>query len=197
MSVTSGTSSKPGSVRSKKGRPPLHKKRVEEESSVEGSWMMRNDTLQTPGALQTPQLTSTVLRENRPAEHMADPDSEPGSENDFVHNPQMQMSWLGQQKMEEVNRKDRSGMNYIKSRSNQGVRQTVRGLMEDDAEPIFEDVMMSSRGQLEDMNEEFEDTMVIDLPPSRNRRERAELRPDFFDSAAMIEDESGFSMQMF
>uniref|UniRef100_A0A8D0APE8 Cohesin subunit SA n=1 Tax=Sander lucioperca TaxID=283035 RepID=A0A8D0APE8_SANLU len=39
----------------------------------------------TPGALQTPQLTSTVLRENRPAEHMPDPDSEPGSENDFVH----------------------------------------------------------------------------------------------------------------
>uniref|UniRef100_A0A672JKS5 Cohesin subunit SA n=1 Tax=Salarias fasciatus TaxID=181472 RepID=A0A672JKS5_SALFA len=222
MSVTSGSSSKTGSVRSKKGRPPLHKKRIEgeqarsrgktavsacrrrdsspflcsfpEESSVEGSWMMRNDTLQTPGALQTPQLTSTVLRENRPAEHMPDPDSEPGSENDYVHNPQMQMSWLGQQKMEEVNRKDRTGMNYIKSRSNQGVR---RGLMEDDAEPIFEDVMMSSRGQLEDMNEEFEDTMVIDLPPSRNRRERAELRPDFFDSAAMIEDESGFTMPMF
>uniref|UniRef100_A0A1A7Z706 Cohesin subunit SA n=1 Tax=Iconisemion striatum TaxID=60296 RepID=A0A1A7Z706_9TELE len=197
MSVTSGSSSKTGSVRSKKGRPPLHKKRIEEESSVEGSWMMRNDTLQTPGALQTPQLTSTVLRENRPAEHMPDPDSEPGSENDYVHNPQMQMSWLGQQKMEEVNRKDRTSMNYIKSRSNQGVRQTVRGLMEDDAEPIFEDVMMSSRGQLEDMNEEFEDTMVIDLPPSRNRRERAELRPDFFDSAAMIEDESGFTMPMF
>uniref|UniRef100_A0A4W6DT64 Cohesin subunit SA n=1 Tax=Lates calcarifer TaxID=8187 RepID=A0A4W6DT64_LATCA len=201
MSVTSGSSSKTGSVRSKKGRPPTEIKVLWtvwlEESSVEGSWMMRNDTLQTPGALQTPQLTSTVLRENRPAEHMPDPDSEPGSENDFVHNPQMQMSWLGQQKMEEVNRKDRTGMNYIKSRSNQGVRQTVRGLMEDDAEPIFEDVMMSSRGQLEDMNEEFEDTMVIDLPPSRNRRERAELRPDFFDSAAMIEDESGFSMPMF
>lgn len=197
MSVTSGSSSKTGSVRSKKGRPPLHKKRIEEESSVEGSWLMRNDTLQTPGALQTPQLTSTVLRENRPAEHLPDPDSEPGSENDFVHNPQMQMSWLGQQKMDEVSRKDRTALNYIKSRSNQGVRQTVRGLMEDDAEPIFEDVMMSSRGQLEDMNEEFEDTMVIDLPPSRNRRERAELRPDFFDSAAMIEDESGFSMPMF
>lgn len=113
MSVTSGSSSKAGSVRSKKGRPPVHKKRIEgeetdaqththdecrsvylnstelcsfsEESSVEGSWMLRNDTLQTPGALQTPQLTSTVLRENRPAEHMPDPDSEPGSENDFVH----------------------------------------------------------------------------------------------------------------
>uniref|UniRef100_A0A8C4ZK27 Cohesin subunit SA n=1 Tax=Gadus morhua TaxID=8049 RepID=A0A8C4ZK27_GADMO len=198
MSVTSGSSSKTGSVRSKKGRPPLHKKRIEEESSVEGSWLMRSDTtLQTPGPLQPPQLTSTVLRENRAAEHLPDPDSEPGSENDFVHNPQMQMSWLGQQKMDDSSRKDRSGMSYIKSRSNQGVRQTVRGLMEDDAEPIFEDVMMSSRGQLEDMNEEFEDTMVIDLPPSRNRRERAELRPDFFDSAAMIEDESGFSMPMF
>ncbi|KAJ4939815.1 hypothetical protein JOQ06_029251 [Pogonophryne albipinna] len=197
MSVTSGSSSKAASVRSKKARPAVHKKRIEEESSVDSSWLLRNDTLPTPGALQTPQLTSTVLRENRPAEHLPDPDSEPGSENDFVHNPQMQMSWLGQQKMEEVNRKDRTGMNYIKARSNQGVRQTVRGLMEDDAEPIFEDVMMSSRGQLEDMNEEFEDTMVIDLPPSRNRRERAELRPDFFDSAAMIEDESGFSMPMF
>uniref|UniRef100_A0A8C2KRU9 Cohesin subunit SA n=1 Tax=Cyprinus carpio TaxID=7962 RepID=A0A8C2KRU9_CYPCA len=113
------------------------------EESVESSWMMRNDTLQTPGALQTPQLTSTVLRENprQAAEHLPEQNSE-------------------------------------------------RGLMEDDAEPIFEDVMMSSRGQLEDMSEEFEDTMVIDLPPSRNRRERAELRPDFFDSAAMIEDES-------
>uniref|UniRef100_A0AAZ3P8A3 Cohesin subunit SA n=1 Tax=Oncorhynchus tshawytscha TaxID=74940 RepID=A0AAZ3P8A3_ONCTS len=199
MSVTSGASSKTSSIRSKKGRTPIHKsKRIEEESSVEASWLRGNDSLQTPGALTTPQLTSTVLRENpRQAAdtHLPDHDSEPGSENDYVHNPQMQMSWLGQQKMED-SRKDRTAMNYMKAR-NQTVRQTVRGLMEDDAEPIFEDVMMSSRGQLEDMNEEFEDTMVIDLPPSRNRRERAELRPDFFDSAAMIEDESGFTMPMF
>uniref|UniRef100_A0A8C2KSK5 Cohesin subunit SA n=1 Tax=Cyprinus carpio TaxID=7962 RepID=A0A8C2KSK5_CYPCA len=167
MSITSGSSSsKAGSIRSKKGRPPLHKKRIEEES-VESSWMMRNDTLQTPGALQTPQLTSTVLRENprQAAEHLPEQNSEPGSESDY-----------------DVNRKERTAVNYMKARSG-GVRQTVRGLMEDDAEPIFEDVMMSSRGQLEDMSEEFEDTMVIDLPPSRNRRERAELRPDFFDSA--------------
>ncbi|XP_028650535.1 cohesin subunit SA-1a [Erpetoichthys calabaricus] len=198
LSVTSGSgSNKTSSVRSKKGRPPLHKKRIEEES-VEGSWLMRNDSIQTPGALQTPQLTSTVLRENprQAAEHMPpDQGSEPSSEADYVHNQQMQMSWLGQQKLDEVSRKDRTNMNYLKARA--GVRQTVRGLMEDDAEPIFEDVMMSSRGQLEDMNEEFEDTMVIDLPPSRNRRERAELRPDFFDSAAIIEDDSGFGMPMF
>uniref|UniRef100_A0AAY4EVU7 Cohesin subunit SA n=1 Tax=Denticeps clupeoides TaxID=299321 RepID=A0AAY4EVU7_9TELE len=193
MSVTSAnSSSKASSVRSKKGRPPLHKKRPEAEEGMEGSWMMRNDTLQTPGALQTPQLTSTVLRENprQAADHVPDQDSsEAGSEPDYIHNQQMQMSWLGQQKVDESNRKDRSGMNYMKARGG-GVRPAVRGLMEDDAEPIFEDVMMSSRGQLEDMNEEFEDTMVIDLPPSRNRRERAELRPDFFDSAAIIEDES-------
>ncbi|KAA0719203.1 Cohesin subunit SA-1 SCC3 -like protein 1 [Triplophysa tibetana] len=199
MSITSGSStSKAGSIRSKKGRTALQKKRIEEES-LEGSWLMRNDTLQTPGALQTPQLTSTVLRENprQAAEHIPDQDSEPGSESDYVNNPQMQMSWLGQQKMEEVNRKERTAMNYMKARSGGGARHTVRGLMEDDGEPIFEDVMMSSRGHLEDMSEEFEDTMVIDLPPSRNRRERAELRPDFFDSAAMIEDESGFTMPMF
>ncbi|XP_058045313.1 cohesin subunit SA-1 isoform X4 [Ahaetulla prasina] len=197
MSVNSGSSSsKTSSVRNKKGRPPLHKKRVEDEN-LEGSWLNRNDSIQTPGALQTPQLTSTVLRENtrQIGEQIPEHESEPGSEQDFLNNPQMQISWLGQQKLEDLSRKDRTGMNYMKGRS--GVRHTVRGLMEDDAEPIFEDVMMSSRGQLEDMNEEFEDTMVIDLPPSRNRRERAELRPDFFDSAAIIEDDSGFGMPMF
>ncbi|KAL7990759.1 hypothetical protein Chor_014189 [Crotalus horridus] len=197
MSVNSGSSSsKTSSVRNKKGRPPLHKKRVEDEN-LEGSWLNRNDSIQTPGALQTPQLTSTVLRENtrQIGEQIPEHESEPGSEQDFLNNPQMQISWLGQQKLEDLSRKDRTGMSYMKGRS--GVRHTVRGLMEDDAEPIFEDVMMSSRNQLEDMNEEFEDTMVIDLPPSRNRRERAELRPDFFDSAAIIEDDSGFGMPMF
>uniref|UniRef100_A0A8D2I688 STAG1 cohesin complex component n=1 Tax=Urocitellus parryii TaxID=9999 RepID=A0A8D2I688_UROPR len=167
MSVNSGSSSsKTSSVRNKKGRPPLHKKRVEGKSefsyetndlpdeSLDNTWLNRTDTMiQTPGPLPAPQLTSTVLRENsRPmGEQIQEPETEHGSEPDFLHN---------------------------------------RGLMEEDAEPIFEDVMMSSRSQLEDMNEEFEDTMVIDLPPSRNRRERAELRPDFFDSAAIIEDDS-------
>uniref|UniRef100_A0A2I3HL61 Cohesin subunit SA n=1 Tax=Nomascus leucogenys TaxID=61853 RepID=A0A2I3HL61_NOMLE len=198
MSVNSGSSSsKTSSVRNKKGRPPLHKKRVEDES-LDNTWLNRTDTMiQTPGPLPAPQLTSTVLRENsRPmGDQIQEPESEHGSEPDFLHNPQMQISWLGQPKLEDLNRKDRTGMNYMKVRT--GVRHAVRGLMEEDAEPIFEDVMMSSRSQLEDMNEEFEDTMVIDLPPSRNRRERAELRPDFFDSAAIIEDDSGFGMPMF
>uniref|UniRef100_A0AAR2IM23 Cohesin subunit SA n=1 Tax=Pygocentrus nattereri TaxID=42514 RepID=A0AAR2IM23_PYGNA len=170
MSVTTGsTTSRASTVRSKRGRPPLHKKPADE--SVDGSWVMRNDTIQTPGGLQTPQLTSTVLRENprQAAEHIPEQDSsEPGSEPDYIHK-------YGP---------DPNNFNLLTS------GHFRRGLMEDDAEPIFEDVMMSSRGQLEDMNEEFEDTMVIDLPPSRNRRERAELRPDFFDSTAIIEDDS-------
>lgn len=36
MSVTSGSSSKTGSVRSKKGRPPLHKRRIEGERAAPG-----------------------------------------------------------------------------------------------------------------------------------------------------------------
>uniref|UniRef100_A0A671PWQ5 Cohesin subunit SA n=1 Tax=Sinocyclocheilus anshuiensis TaxID=1608454 RepID=A0A671PWQ5_9TELE len=206
LSVTTGASStsKASTVRSKRGRPPQHKRRpegrIKNKESVDGSWIMRNDTLQTPGALHTPQLTSTVLRENprQAADHIPDQDSsEPGSEPDYMHKYgiKIQMSWLDQQKMEEVNRKERGGMNYMKSLSQFIVSLKLvisfrRGLMEDDAEPIFEDVMMSSRGQLEDMNEEFEDTMVIDLPASRNRRERAELRPDFFDSTAIMEDDA-------
>uniref|UniRef100_A0A8C1Z457 Cohesin subunit SA n=1 Tax=Cyprinus carpio TaxID=7962 RepID=A0A8C1Z457_CYPCA len=171
LSVTTGASStsKASTVRSKRGRPPQHKRRPEEEA-VEGSWVMRNDTLQTPGALHTPQLTSTALRENprQAADHIPDQDSsEPGSEPDYMH---------------------KYGIKFIVSLK--CVISFRRGLMEDDAEPIFEDVMMSSRGQLEDMNEEFEDTMVIDLPASRNRRERAELRPDFFDSTAIMEDDA-------
>ncbi|XP_036421335.1 cohesin subunit SA-1-like [Colossoma macropomum] len=193
-SITSGGSSRTGSVRSRKSRA-AHRKRTEEESA-EGQWAMKADPPPTA------QLTSTELEENpshapdHAQRHSPDPapeqQAEPDPEPDYGHNAEM----LWQQKPEDVNRKERTAVSYMKARSG-GVRQTVRGLMEDDAEPIFEDVMMSSRGQLEDMNEEFEDTMVIDLPPSRNRRERAELRPDFFDSAAMMEDEPGFSMPMF
>lgn len=41
MSVTSGSSNKTGSVRSKKGRPPLHKKRIEgERTSFASCWFV-------------------------------------------------------------------------------------------------------------------------------------------------------------
>uniref|UniRef100_A0A671MTW6 Cohesin subunit SA n=1 Tax=Sinocyclocheilus anshuiensis TaxID=1608454 RepID=A0A671MTW6_9TELE len=63
------------------------------------------------------------------------------------------------------------------------------GLMEDDEEPIVEDVMMSSEERLDDLNEGMDfDTMDIDLPPSKNRRERSELKPDYFDPASIMDD---------
>uniref|UniRef100_A0A8C1JBJ5 Cohesin subunit SA n=1 Tax=Cyprinus carpio TaxID=7962 RepID=A0A8C1JBJ5_CYPCA len=69
-----------------------------------------------------------------------------------------------------------------------GVRRGT-GLMEDDEEPIVEDVMMSSEGRIEDLNEGMDfDTMDIDLPPSKNRRERSELKPDFFDPASIMDE---------
>uniref|UniRef100_A0A4W4EBV3 SCD domain-containing protein n=1 Tax=Electrophorus electricus TaxID=8005 RepID=A0A4W4EBV3_ELEEL len=157
LSITSGGSSKTGSLRSKKGRPLVHKKRTEGERH---------------GVLPATKLTSTVLREKpqhaldhvpgHVPDHTPEQESEHSPEPDYVHGTQMQMSWLGQHKPEELNRKEHTAVNYMKSRSG-AVRHTVRGMMEDDAEPIFEDVMMSSHGQLEDMNEEFEDTIVIDL----------------------------------
>lgn len=39
MSVISGSSSKTGSVRSKKGRPPLHKKRIEGQETAAQKWV--------------------------------------------------------------------------------------------------------------------------------------------------------------
>uniref|UniRef100_A0A8C2ZFV3 Cohesin subunit SA n=1 Tax=Cyclopterus lumpus TaxID=8103 RepID=A0A8C2ZFV3_CYCLU len=63
------------------------------------------------------------------------------------------------------------------------------GLMEDDEEPIVEDVMMSSEDRLEDINEDMNfETMDIDLPASKNRRERSELKPDYFDPSSIMDD---------
>uniref|UniRef100_A0A8D0AUK4 Cohesin subunit SA n=1 Tax=Sander lucioperca TaxID=283035 RepID=A0A8D0AUK4_SANLU len=63
------------------------------------------------------------------------------------------------------------------------------GLMEDDEEPIVEDVMMSSEDRLEDINEGMDfDTIDIDLPASKNRRERTELKPDYFDPSSIMDD---------
>uniref|UniRef100_A0A4W5KQD6 STAG2 cohesin complex component n=1 Tax=Hucho hucho TaxID=62062 RepID=A0A4W5KQD6_9TELE len=62
-------------------------------------------------------------------------------------------------------------------------------LMEEDEEPIVEDVMMSSEGRMEDLNEGMDfDTMDIDLPPSKNRRERSELKPDYFDPGSIMDE---------
>uniref|UniRef100_A0A8C7YI97 Cohesin subunit SA n=1 Tax=Oryzias sinensis TaxID=183150 RepID=A0A8C7YI97_9TELE len=59
------------------------------------------------------------------------------------------------------------------------------GLTEEDEEPIVEDVMMSSEAVHEGID--F-DTMDIDLPASKNRRERTELKPDYFDPSSIMDD---------
>lgn len=71
------------------------------------------------------------------------------------------------------------------------------GLMEDDEEPIVEDVMMSSEDRLEDISEGMDfNTMEIDLPASKNRRERNELKPDYFDPSSIMDD-SVLNVSMF
>uniref|UniRef100_A0A8C8F985 Cohesin subunit SA n=1 Tax=Oncorhynchus tshawytscha TaxID=74940 RepID=A0A8C8F985_ONCTS len=73
-----------------------------------------------------------------------------------------QVTWmLAQRQQEEVRQQQERAMNYAKLRTN--LRRGT-GLMEEDEEPIVEDVMMSSEGRMEDLNEGMDfDTMDIDL----------------------------------
>ncbi|KAM3911876.1 cohesin subunit SA-2 isoform 2-T2 [Leptodactylus fuscus] len=207
MSVMSGMSGRGSSVRSKKTKPATGKRKIpeaEESSSSDSMWLNREQTMNTPVMMQTPQLTSTIMREPkrlRPEEsYMPVYPMQPEH-----HQPPIdyntQVTWmLAQRQQEEVARQqqERAAMNYVKLRTN--LQQAIRrnpGLMEDDEEPIVEDVMMSSEGRIEDLNEGMDfDTMDIDLPPSKNRRERTELKPDFFDPASIM-DESVLGVSMF
>uniref|UniRef100_A0A672PFY6 Cohesin subunit SA n=1 Tax=Sinocyclocheilus grahami TaxID=75366 RepID=A0A672PFY6_SINGR len=93
-----------------------------------------------------------------------------------------QVAWMMAQKQQQ----ERASLQYGKMRGH--IQHTI-GLMEDDEEPIVEDVMMSSEERLDDLNEGMDfDTMDIDLPPSKNRRERSELKPDYFDPASIMDD---------
>ncbi|XP_041112036.1 cohesin subunit SA-2 [Polyodon spathula] len=208
VSVISGISSR-GSVRSKKTKPATAKRKVaeaEESSSSDGMWMNREQSLQSPVMMQTPHLTSTVMREPkrlRPEEsymgvYPMQPEQQQQQQQQQHHHPQTpidyntQVTWMLAQRQQEEARQqqERAAMNYAKLRTN--LQHAIRrgtGLMEDDEEPIVEDVMMSSEGRIEDLNEGMDfDTMDIDLPPSKNRRERTELKPDYFDPASIMED---------
>nr|XP_021404060.1 cohesin subunit SA-2 [Lonchura striata domestica] len=207
MSVISGISSRGSTVRNKKTKPATGKRKVpeaEESSSSDSMWLNREQSMHTPVMMQTPQLTSTIMREPkrlRPDEnYMGVYPMQPEH-----HQPPLdyntQVTWmLAQRQQEEAARQqqERAAMNYVKLRSN--LQHAIRrgtSLMEDDEEPIVEDVMMSSEGRIEDLNEGMDfDTMDIDLPPSKNRRERTELKPDFFDPASIM-DESVLGVSMF
>uniref|UniRef100_A0A672SA58 STAG2 cohesin complex component n=1 Tax=Sinocyclocheilus grahami TaxID=75366 RepID=A0A672SA58_SINGR len=188
MSVVSGISSRGSSVRSKKAKPATGKRKLPEV------WMSREQSMQTPVMMPSPHLTSTVMREPkrlRPEEsYMGVYTMTPDQQQQHAH-PQTPQPQHHQTQQERA-------MNYAKLRSN--LQHAIRrgtGLMEDDEEPIVEDVMMSSEGRIEDLNEGMDfDTMDIDLPPSKNRRERSELKPDFFDPASIM-DESVLGVPMF
>uniref|UniRef100_A0A8D3EDI0 Cohesin subunit SA n=1 Tax=Scophthalmus maximus TaxID=52904 RepID=A0A8D3EDI0_SCOMX len=182
MSVMSGYSSRGSSIRSKKTKPPA----ATESSSSSEVWQQ---SMQTPVMMPSPHLTSTAMR-----------DPKRGRDDSFMGTPQhhqtpmdynSQVTWmLAQRQQEEARQQQERAMNYAKLRTN--LQHAIRrgtGLMEEDEEPIVEDVMMSSEGRMDDLNEGMDfDTMDIDLPPSKNRRERSELKPDYFDPASIMDE---------
>ncbi|KAF1672694.1 STAG2 protein, partial [Pygoscelis papua] len=199
MSVISGISSRGSTVRNKKTKPATGKRKVpeaEESSSSDSMWLNREQTMHTPVMMQTPQLTSTIMREPkrlRPEESYMGVYPMQPEHHQAPLDYNTQVTWmLAQRQQEEAARQqqERAAMNYVKLRTN--LQHAIRrgtSLMEDDEEPIVEDVMMSSEGRIEDLNEGMDfDTMDIDLPPSKNRRERMELKPDFFDPASIMDE---------
>uniref|UniRef100_A0A4W6C793 Cohesin subunit SA n=1 Tax=Lates calcarifer TaxID=8187 RepID=A0A4W6C793_LATCA len=184
MSVMSGYSSRGSSIRSKKTKPP---------AATAGT-----STMQTPVMMPSPHLTSTAIRDPKrgrddsymgvyPIPH----DQQQPHQHPQHHQQTSQVTWmLAQRQQEEARQQQERAMNYAKLRTN--LQHAIRrgtGLMEEDEEPIVEDVMMSSEGRMDDLNEGMDfDTMDIDLPPSKNRRERSELKPDYFDPASIMDE---------
>ncbi|KAM8897811.1 cohesin subunit SA-2-like isoform 4-T4 [Spinachia spinachia] len=223
MSVMSGISSR-GSTRSKKSKQATASKRklpeAEENScsSSDAVWMNREQNAQTPLMIHSPHLTSTVLRDPkkmRPEDGYAAAFTMPTEQHPHQPSPlqqpphhpheaaidyNTQVTWMltQRQQAEARQQQERVSVHYAKMRNH--MQQAIRrgsGLMEDDEEPIVEDVMMSSEDRLEDINEGMDfDTMDIDLPASKNRRERTELKPDFFDPSSIMDD-SVLNVSMF
>uniref|UniRef100_A0A7N6B8U2 Cohesin subunit SA n=1 Tax=Anabas testudineus TaxID=64144 RepID=A0A7N6B8U2_ANATE len=189
MSVISGISSRGSTVRSKKSKPATSSKRKlpEEENSCSSSdavWMNREQNVQTPVMMHSPHLTSTVLKDPK---KMRAEDSYSGAYAMPTEQHPQQPVPPQQQQAEARQQQERVSMHYAKMRNH--MQRRGSGLMEDDEEPIVEDVMMSSEDRLEDINEGMDfDTMDIDLPASKNRRERTELKPDYFDPSSIMDE---------
>uniref|UniRef100_A0A8C7YIH3 Cohesin subunit SA n=1 Tax=Oryzias sinensis TaxID=183150 RepID=A0A8C7YIH3_9TELE len=187
MSVISGISSRGSTVRSKKSKPTSASKRrlPEEENSCISSdavWMNREQSVSTPLMMHSPHLTSTVLRDPKKMRQEQTAIDYKYKKNSFV------LLLMPRQHQERVN------LHYAKIRNH--MQQAIRrgpGLTEEDEEPIVEDVMMSSEAVHEGID--F-DTMDIDLPASKNRRERTELKPDYFDPSSIMDD-SVLNVSMF
>uniref|UniRef100_A0A8C4F605 Cohesin subunit SA n=1 Tax=Dicentrarchus labrax TaxID=13489 RepID=A0A8C4F605_DICLA len=188
MSVMSGYSSRGSSIRSKKTKPP----------AVTAGTSAAKRNMQTPVMLPSPHLTSTAMR-----------DPKRGRDDSFMgvyplpHD--QQQPHQHPQHHQQTPQHHQTPMDYKYAcltaeflMCNDAVSSHRRGtgLMEEDEEPIVEDVMMSSEGRMDDLNEGMDfDTMDIDLPPSKNRRERSELKPDYFDPASIMDESVRNGMQ--
>uniref|UniRef100_A0A672M465 Cohesin subunit SA n=1 Tax=Sinocyclocheilus grahami TaxID=75366 RepID=A0A672M465_SINGR len=144
------------SARSRRSKPPAASKRKLPEGTYQSG-------PQTPVMMSSPHIVSTVLRDAKKLRPEQGYMGVYSMSNETPHTPLQPQH---------------QHMNYNRRGS---------GLMEDDEEPIVEDVMMSSEERLDDLNEGMDfDTMDIDLPPSKNRRERSELKPDYFDPMSVV-----------
>uniref|UniRef100_A0A7N8X6F3 Cohesin subunit SA n=1 Tax=Mastacembelus armatus TaxID=205130 RepID=A0A7N8X6F3_9TELE len=182
MSVISGISSRGSTIRSKKSKPAAASKRkLPEGDSSDAVWMNREQNVQTPVMMHSPHLTSTVLRDPkkmRPEDSYTTAYTMPAEQHPHQPVPAQQQPHSHHQTAIDYKYKN---LSFYQRRGS--------GLMEDDEEPIVEDVMMSSEDRLEDISEGMDfDTMDIDLPASKNRRERTELKPDYFDPSSIMDD---------
>uniref|UniRef100_A0A8C3G9H6 Cohesin subunit SA n=1 Tax=Cyclopterus lumpus TaxID=8103 RepID=A0A8C3G9H6_CYCLU len=170
MSVMSGYSSRGSSIRSKKIKPP----------AVTAGTSAAKRNMQTPVMLPSPHLTSTAMR-----------DPKRGRDDSFMGVYPLPQD---QQQPHQLPQHHQQTPQHIQTPMDYKyvclpVARRGTGLMEEDEEPIVEDVMMSSEGRMDDLNEGMDfDTMDIDLPPSKNRRERSELKPDYFDPASIMDE---------
>uniref|UniRef100_A0A7N6AR19 Cohesin subunit SA n=1 Tax=Anabas testudineus TaxID=64144 RepID=A0A7N6AR19_ANATE len=178
MSVISGISSRGSTVRSKKSKPATSSKR---KFSSDAVWMNREQNVQTPVMMHSPHLTSTVLKDPK---KMRAEDSYSGAYAMPTEQHPQQPVPPQQHKHKSLKKTSCNVYRIYVLHRRRG-----SGLMEDDEEPIVEDVMMSSEDRLEDINEGMDfDTMDIDLPASKNRRERTELKPDYFDPSSIMDE---------
>uniref|UniRef100_A0A672JQS6 Cohesin subunit SA n=1 Tax=Salarias fasciatus TaxID=181472 RepID=A0A672JQS6_SALFA len=159
MSVMSGYSSRGSSIRSKKAKPPA----AAAGTSAAKRKLPEEESSSSSEVWQQSMQTPVMM----PSPHLTSTamrDPKRGRDDSYMGTPQHHQTPM------DYNRRG-------------------TGLMEEDEEPIVEDVMMSSEGRMDDLNEGMDfDTMDIDLPPSKNRRERSELKPDYFDPASIMDE---------
>uniref|UniRef100_A0A3B4XPM8 Cohesin subunit SA n=1 Tax=Seriola lalandi dorsalis TaxID=1841481 RepID=A0A3B4XPM8_SERLL len=160
MSVISGISSRGSTIRSKKSKPVTASKRKLPEAEENSCSSSDAVWMNREQNVQTPVM---------------------------MHSPHLTSTVLRDPK--KMRPEDSYTTAYTMPTEQHPHHRRGSGLMEDDEEPIVEDVMMSSEDRLEDINEGMDfDTIDIDLPASKNRRERTELKPDYFDPSSIMDD---------